>query len=231
MRNRFLLIILGLLLLQFPGVAQDSRGQSGDAKPVLFRGRVSKRYLTTTFIGTPMWDTTGFRKGSVVYNGRLYQDVLVDIDAFAGEINVKPSEQFSPVTPDREQIPWFTKEEGRFVNLKYLGVPDAKDGFYQVLYDGKRALLKRVRKTKESGQGNHNNVMSIGYVDGRGEDFRNTLYWHPLIELQPGETKKLTVRTPGYPGIFKVTAEGLSASGMPVRSETGFEVRQGPEAL
>jgi hypothetical protein len=88
-----------------------------------------------------------------------------------------------------------------------------------------------VRKTKESGQGNHNNVMSIGYVDGRGEDFRNTLYWHPLIELQPGETKKLAVRTPGYPGFFKVTAEGLSASGMPVRSETGFEVRQGPEAL
>lgn len=64
-----------------------------------------------------------------------------------------------------------------------------------------------------------------------GEDYRNTLYWHPLIELQPGETKKLAVRTPGYPGIFKVTAEGLSASGIPVRSETGFEVRQGPEAL
>lgn len=172
MRNRFLLITLGLLLLQFPGVAQDSPGRPGDTKPVLFRGRVSKRYLTTSIIGTPMWDTTGFRKGSVVYNGRLYRDVLVDIDAFAGEINVKPSEQFSPVTPDREQIPWFTKEDGRFVNLKYLGVPDAKDGFYQVLYDGKRALLKRVRKTKESGQGNHNNVMSIGYVDGRGVDDR-----------------------------------------------------------
>ena len=177
MRNRFLLITLGLLLLQFPGVAQDSPGRPGGTKPVLFRGRVSKRYLTTSIIGTPMWDTTGFRKGSVVYNGRLYRDVLVDIDAFAGEINVKPSEQFSPVTPDREQIPWFTKEDGRFVNLKYLGVPDAKDGFYQVLYDGKRALLKRVRKTKESGQGNHNNVMSIGYVEGRGVDDRICDYY------------------------------------------------------
>ncbi len=64
-----------------------------------------------------------------------------------------------------------------------------------------------------------------------GEDLRNTLYWHPLIELQPGESKKLTVRTPGYPGIFKVTAEGISASGVPVRSETSFEVRQHTDAL
>ena len=172
MRNRFLLIALGLFFLQFPGVAQDSLGDPGDSKPVLFRGRVSRRYMTTSFIGTPMWDTTGFRRGSVVYNGRLYQDVLVDIDASAGEINVKPSEQFSSVTPDRDQIPWFTKEDGRFVNLKYLGVPDATDGFYQVLYDGERALLKRVRKVKESRQGNHNNVASIGYVDGRGVNER-----------------------------------------------------------
>ena len=57
------------------------------------------------------------------------------------------------------------------------------------------------------------------------EDLRNTLYWHPQIELQPGETKKLTVRTPSYSGIFKVVAEGLSTSGRPIRSETSFEVR------
>ena len=64
-----------------------------------------------------------------------------------------------------------------------------------------------------------------------GEDLRNTLYWHPVIELNPGETKKLAVRTPGYSGIFKVTAEGISTSGIPIRSETSFEVRQGQDAL
>ena len=61
--------------------------------------------------------------------------------------------------------------------------------------------------------------------DNGGDDLRNTLYWHPVITLEPGERLKVDVLTPSYQGIFRVVAEGISYDGNPVYSETGFEVR------
>ena len=58
-----------------------------------------------------------------------------------------------------------------------------------------------------------------------GDDFRHTLYWHPQIELEAGARKEIKVRTPSYPGTFRIVAEGLSEDGKPVRSETLLEVR------
>ena len=58
-----------------------------------------------------------------------------------------------------------------------------------------------------------------------GDDLRHTLYWHPLIELEAGAGKEIKVRTPSYPGTFRIVAEGLSKDGRPVRSEAVLEVR------
>ena len=57
-----------------------------------------------------------------------------------------------------------------------------------------------------------------------GEDLRGTLYWHPLVEVGAGAGTELEIRTPSYPGRFKVVVEGLAADGSPVRAETSFEV-------
>ena len=119
-----------------------------------------------------------------------------------------------------------TLDDGREFDAELIGA-DAISDIALLKIDAEGLVTAELGESSNLRVGDR--VAAIG--NPLGEDFRNTLYWHPLIELQPGETKKLTVRTPGYPGIFKVTAEGLSASGMPVRSETGFEVRQGPEAL
>ncbi len=55
-------------------------------------------------------------------------------------------------------------------------------------------------------------------------DLRQTLYWHPLIEVGAGEEKMLDIRTPGYSGVFRVVVEGLDAEGRPVFSERILEV-------
>ncbi|MBQ2531830.1 MAG: hypothetical protein II548_06025, partial [Bacteroidales bacterium] len=62
-------------------------------------------------------------------------------------------------------------------------------------------------------------------MDHGKDDLRNTLYWHPVITLEPGERLKVDVRTPSYQGMFKVVAEGVTFDGTPVFGETGFEVR------
>ena len=53
-------------------------------------------------------------------------------------------------------------------------------------------------------------------------DYRQTVYWHPLLELAPGQALSLPCKLPDYKGRFRVVVEGLSASGTPLRAETSF---------
>lgn len=53
-------------------------------------------------------------------------------------------------------------------------------------------------------------------------DYRQTIWWHPLLTLAPGQTLMIPCKMPDYTGRFKVSAEGLAADGTPVRAETSF---------
>lgn len=53
-------------------------------------------------------------------------------------------------------------------------------------------------------------------------DYRQTIYWHPLLTLAPGQTLLIPCKMPDYSGRFKVSAEGLAADGTPVQAETSF---------
>ena len=62
-------------------------------------------------------------------------------------------------------------------------------------------------------------------VDGEYPDYRQTLYWHPLLTLEPGTSISLPFKTPVYGGRFSVVAEGLTDSGQPVSATASLEVR------
>ena len=53
-------------------------------------------------------------------------------------------------------------------------------------------------------------------------DFRQTVYWHPVLELAPGATLVIPCKLPDYKGRFQAVAEGISADGTPLRGETSF---------
>lgn len=61
------------------------------------------------------------------------------------------------------------------------------------------------------------------YPSGK-DDLRNTIYWHPQLELKQGETTRVEFKAPSYPGRFKAVAEGISSDGTPLRTEFEFEV-------
>ncbi len=44
-------------------------------------------------------------------------------------------------------------------------------------------------------------------------DFRQTLYWHPLLALAPGETLTVDCKMPDYDGPFEAVVEGLTEDG------------------
>ena len=60
--------------------------------------------------------------------------------------------------------------------------------------------------------------------EGEGQDLRQLLYWHPILNLDAGSDYRLEFNAPGYAGRFKAVAEGFTEDGMPVYQEFSFEV-------
>ena len=60
--------------------------------------------------------------------------------------------------------------------------------------------------------------------EGEGQDLRQLLYWHPILNLDAGSDYRLEFNTPGYAGRFKAVAEGFTEDGKPVYQEFTFEV-------
>ena len=56
-------------------------------------------------------------------------------------------------------------------------------------------------------------------------DFRQTIYWHPLLTLAPGESIELECKTPAYSGRFEAVAEGLTETGAAVAASATLDVR------
>lgn len=129
----------------------------------LYRGKLPEhvRYL---YNGTYFLESNRFREGSVYYNGKLYRHVLVNLDAFRQELQVKVSEDMSPVVPHQEWVSFFTIGESPFVNLRYLGYPEAPEGYFQLIKDGDTPLLLQTKKVFTTRAGYHNGP-EIGYED------------------------------------------------------------------
>ena len=56
----------------------------------------------------------------------------------------------------------------------------------------------------------------VSYLPDPGvEDVRQTVFWHPLVDIAPGESRTFDYRLPSYQGDFTVVAEGFDAEGRP----------------
>ena len=60
--------------------------------------------------------------------------------------------------------------------------------------------------------------------EGKGQDQRQLLYWHPILQLDANSDYRLEFTAPGYSGRFKVVAEGFTEDGKPIYQEFSFEV-------
>jgi hypothetical protein len=157
----------------------------------IFRGKLPGSY-PYKFNGTYFWDQKEFQKGDVLYNGRLYRDISLNVDACEGELQVRPVEKATAMVAFRDQVAWFTMGSKLFLNLRYLGWKDAPEGYFEVLRDGEIPLLRRVEKKLRFG-GNGEGYLQIGYRD---PDFDTKIpnYFQlneTFYALEKGELKKI----------------------------------------
>jgi len=173
MKLNFLgLIFLTLCLCFSEGVsfAQENTDydvymESSNKNAILFRGRRAF-YYNIRYNGHCYWMTPEFQNGDIVYNGKHYYDVLLNFDAYRGEVLVKSSSAVMAIALSSDEVERFTIGVERFerptATKKKSFYPD---GFYQILYqDNTTTVYKKVIKTFTSNT-NNNNGPAIGYDD------------------------------------------------------------------
>lgn len=130
-------------------------------RAILYRG---EQFLPYTFRanGNPFWEKDAFKKGDITFEGKLYHDVLINVDAHAQRVLVQlPSSPFS-VTLAPDLVSSFTMDGRRFEGVGPDGV--LPEGFYEIIGDGTERVYKRVDKPLQSSVNNVNGK-PIGYYD------------------------------------------------------------------
>ncbi|MBR5255402.1 MAG: carboxypeptidase-like regulatory domain-containing protein [Bacteroidales bacterium] len=184
-----ILVLLSALLLSVTAIGQD---REESAYATIFRGKLPGVY-PYKFNGTYFWEQKAFQRGNVMYNGKLYRDVSLNLDAHEGELQVRPLEKSSPVVVFRDQVAWFTMGPDLFVNLQYLGWKEAPAGYFMVIRDGETPLLMtRSKVLRFDGTGGQ--MMRKGTEDFRSDvynffDEKDTYY-----ALEKGALKKISKR-------------------------------------
>lgn len=209
------------------------------AQSPLFRGRVMPEY-DFAFNGHYYWDTRDFKPGTVCYNGSVYNNVPVNINAHTSDLLVRRTLVEPQVVLYRDLLPWFNLNGIYYVNLSLAGVNGAPEGFFQVLTDGRETYYFQRRKIYASEAGNHNGDRGIGYDDPnyrediityfRQKDFYYTVRKDKFKRVYPGRRKRAGLMPQGLPELANVTTDGprtISSDSRPVPSTARLELPAG----
>lgn len=169
--KRFLFAIL-LILAFTEGYSQNST--------TLYRGRHPLTF-PYKYNGTYFWESNEYSEGSLMYNGKYYTKVLMNIDAYSRNLVVIPDFNSFPVILYRDQVQWFNWKGSLFVNLRYLGYQTAPEGFFQVIRDGETALLRQIVKEFANSTNSQNGESGgIGYYDPEYD--QETIHYFKKVE-------------------------------------------------
>jgi len=165
------------------GTAISSFQEEAAYRSTLYRGRGVPEYRTILFNGTPYWDKPDFTPGTLVVDGRRYDNVLMNIDAHRQEIHVKYAEGMSAVLLDRSRVTECGQDGYSYVNLEARGIPKAAPGYYKVLSDNPVRVYQRVDKLLKTSPDSVNGT-PIGYYDTAYRTnaikyyYRDESYWY-----------------------------------------------------
>ena len=180
MKNLLSILFFTATFLLFSGTlqAQDEldifQEAAGDVS-VLFRGKQATRY-TFSYNGNPYWERPDFQSGDIVFEGNLYRNLPLNVDAREQRVLVRKFSGVTAVSLTPVQTPSFTIGDRRFVGI---GPGEAlAEGFYEVFGTGEKKVYKRVDKVLSEAVADMNGS-AIGYID---PNYRSDVYRYFAIK-------------------------------------------------
>ena len=166
--KRLILSMLLATLWLLPLSAQESPYedfmQNAEGKAVLYRGRKALSYRNLRFNGTYYAYTKDYAEGSVMFNGKLYEGILLNIDACQQQLLSRWADAMPEVIIDSRKVRYFTIGQDKYLNLSEDGY-DAAPGFYKVLRQDDSHFVVVLRTKTLHNSADNVNGAKIGYDD------------------------------------------------------------------
>lgn len=107
----------------------------------LYNGPNYVDYRNTISDGTPFFLSSNLQRGTIIYNGIKYNDVLLLFDILKNKLVTKKNglSYFMEFINDR--VSGFTILDRRFVKLEHDSVNKIETGFYEILFEGAKTTL------------------------------------------------------------------------------------------
>jgi hypothetical protein len=146
------------------GVYQQFEGDQSR----LFNGKLYRDYTIPLTAGHPYFHTDQFETGTIWYDGMVFEDIPVLYNIVSEEV----------ITPHYNKVQWISLRNdkvsafsfGRHYIVKIIAdsaSPDITTGFYQQLYGGKTAALKKRSKFLVEGISNNQLARTMRVVERR----------------------------------------------------------------
>ena len=173
LRSLVLCLMLSSVNLNLGAQAREGEiyRQAAGVKSLIFRGRMAPEYKFG-YNGHCYAEKKEFTLGSVMYNERLYENVLLNVDACADLLLVRSTMAMSTV---RDYVDYALIGSDRYVNLNYNGrCQGAPEGFCKELCSGAGlTFYSKVSKKISTDEGYHNGK-DIGYEDPDYSEYLST---------------------------------------------------------
>lgn len=153
--------------------------ESSNGRAAIFNGRQASLHGSTPYNGTYFWDTIQFLPGTVMYNGRYYENLQLNVDASIQELQAREEAGNIAVVLERPYVEFFTIGDHRFVNLQFSD-PAAPEGYFEILQGNGVTVYRRVNKTLR---------FSVENVNGRYIGYEDPYYNYLLNEYYEFEEK------------------------------------------
>ena len=132
--KRFVITLVSLVICISCFAQTDSYKEFADAaagRMAIYRGRVGTGY-TFKYNGTFYFEDSEFVRGDILYDGRLYCAVLLNLNSHKQELLVKLTEGSPALVVKESLVKHFTIGDRCFVNLVAYGYKDAPEGYLEI---------------------------------------------------------------------------------------------------
>lgn len=91
--------------------------------------------------------SSSFEAGSLIFDGKLYHDVLLNLNADLDELYLKDNDG-GTLLINKDFVDYCYIGSRKFINNKQEKIaPNFKNGYYEILYDGNTKLYKKIKKS------------------------------------------------------------------------------------
>ena len=143
-----LMMLAGMQSVPLPAqVREEGRRfmEEAGGNATVFRSRHPDRY-NFQYEGTYFWQEEELRPGGIMLDGKWFEGMLLNIDAYEQEVVAAPDGTRPAVLVRRDRVDWLTIGDDKYVNLNKKGYADVPAGFYRVEYEDGYTVYRRVEK-------------------------------------------------------------------------------------